>query len=133
MFKDSFSYPKVLARHRTGPLANARERFLAHCAGYGAAQGTLLGLANELLVVAERIDVNSGKSYLLADVEAAAESWSRYQLRRGRAHSKRWPRVRFIQVATAWLPSATCRKKQDHPDLRFSSAYRESSIMRSSS
>jgi hypothetical protein len=66
-------------------LATARERFLAHCAGYGAARGTLLGLANELLVVAERNDVNSGKSYLLADVEAAAESWSRYQLKRRRA------------------------------------------------
>jgi integrase/recombinase XerD len=103
MFEDLFSYPKVLARHRTGPSADARERFLAHCAGYGAARGTLLRLANELLVVAERIDVNSGKSYLLADVEAAAESWTRYQRRRGRAHSKRCPRIWFIQVATAWL------------------------------
>jgi hypothetical protein len=45
MFEDLFSYPRVLARHRTGPSANARERLLAHCAGYGAARGTLLGLA----------------------------------------------------------------------------------------
>ena len=133
MFEDLFTSPKAFARHRTGRSAEARERFLAHCAGYGAAHSTLLRLANELLVVAERIDVDSGKGYSLADVEAAAERWTRFQLRCGRAHSKRWPRVRFIQVATAWLPSATCRKKQDHPDLRFSSAYRESSIMRSSS
>jgi integrase/recombinase XerD len=103
MFEDLFSYPKALARHRTGPSADARERFLAHCASYGAARDTLLRLANELLVVAERTDVDSGKSYLPADVEAAAESWARYQLRRGRARSKRWPRARFIQVATAWL------------------------------
>jgi integrase/recombinase XerD len=80
MFEDLFSSPKVLARHRTGPSVDARERFLAHCAGYGAARGTLLRLANELLVVAERIDVDSGKSYLLADVEAAAERWTRYHL-----------------------------------------------------
>jgi hypothetical protein len=46
--------------------------------GCGAARRTLLGLANEPLAAAERIDVNSGKSYLLADVEAATESWSRY-------------------------------------------------------
>ena len=62
---------------------------------------TSLRPANELLVVAERIEVNSGKSYLLADVEAAAESGSGYQRRRGRAHGKRWPRICFIQLATA--------------------------------
>jgi hypothetical protein len=62
MFGDLFVYPKVLARHRAGPSADARERFLAHCAGYRAVRGPLLRLANELLVVAERIDVNSGFS-----------------------------------------------------------------------
>jgi len=38
MFEELFVYPKVLARHRAGPLADAREQFLAHCAGYGAAR-----------------------------------------------------------------------------------------------
>jgi integrase/recombinase XerD len=103
MFEELFVYPKVLARHRAGPLADAREQFLAHCAGYGAARHTLLCLAGELLLVAERMDVNSGKTISLADVEAAADSWTRYQRRRGRARSGRWPRLRFIQVATAWL------------------------------
>jgi len=112
MFEDLFICPKVLARHRAGPSADARERFLAHCAGYGAARGTLLRFANELLVVAERIDVNSGKSFSLADVEAAAESWARHQLRRGRAHGKRWPRIQFIQVATAWLRFLGCLEEQ---------------------
>jgi integrase/recombinase XerD len=119
MFEDLFSSPKVLARHRTGPSVDARERFLAHCAGYGAARGTLLRLANELLVVAERIDVDSGKSYLLADVEAAAERWTRYQLRRGRAHSKRWPRVQFIQVATAWLRFLGCLEERSAESKAF--------------
>jgi len=63
MFEDLFTYPKVLARHRAGPSADARERFLAHCAGCGAARGTLLRFANELMVVAERIDVNSGSRW----------------------------------------------------------------------
>ena len=103
MFEELFVYPKVLARHRAGPLADAREQFLAHCAGYGAARHTLLCLASELLLVAERMDVNSGKTISLADVETAADSWTRYQRRRGRARSGRWPRLRFIQVATAWL------------------------------
>ena len=45
MFEELFVYPKVLARHRAGPLADAREQFLAHCAGYGAARHTLLCIA----------------------------------------------------------------------------------------
>jgi hypothetical protein len=32
MFDTLFKYPRVLARHREGPVADARERFLAHCA-----------------------------------------------------------------------------------------------------
>jgi site-specific recombinase XerD len=117
MFEDLFVYPKVLARHRAGPSADAREQFLGHRAGYGAARDTLLCLANELLVVAERIDVNSGKTIPLADVEAAADSWARYQRRRGRAHSGRWPRLRFIQVATAWLRFLGCLEERSaEPD-----------------
>jgi integrase/recombinase XerD len=108
MFEALFIYPKVSARHRTGPSVDAREQYLAHCASYGAARATLLRLANELLVIAERIDVNAGKTISLADVEAAADSWTRYQRRRGRAHSRRWPRLRFIQVATAWLRFLGC-------------------------
>jgi len=53
-----FGYPKVLARHQTGPSAEPRERFLAHCAGYGAARGTLLGLAK---VEGDPLFLRSGK------------------------------------------------------------------------
>jgi site-specific recombinase XerD len=125
MFEDLFVYPKVLARHRAGPSADARDRFLAHCAGYGAARGTLLRLANELLVVAERIDVNSGKSFSLADVEAAAESWTRYQLKRARAHGQRWPRVRFIQVATTWLRFLGCLEERSVEPKAFADQVNE--------
>jgi len=61
MFEVLFIYPKVLARHQAGPAALDRERYLAHCAGQGAAHGTLLRIARELLVIAERIDVTVGK------------------------------------------------------------------------
>ena len=125
MFEDLFVYPKVLARHRAGPSADVRERFLAHCAGYGAARGTLLRLASELLVVAERIDVNSGKSFSLAEVEAAAESWTRYQLKCSRAHGKRWPRARFIQVATAWLRFLGCLEERSVKPKAFADQVNE--------
>jgi hypothetical protein len=52
MFEVLFVYPKVLARHQTGPAAVDRERYLVHCAGQGAAHGTLLRIVRELLVVA---------------------------------------------------------------------------------
>lgn len=54
MFEVLFIYPKVLARHQGGPAAAERERYLAHCADQGAAHATLLRIARELLVIAER-------------------------------------------------------------------------------
>ena len=41
MFERLFKYPRALARHREGPFAEARERFLVHCANDGLAPGTL--------------------------------------------------------------------------------------------
>ena len=35
MFNTLFHYPRVLARHRQGPSAQARERYLTHCADLG--------------------------------------------------------------------------------------------------
>ena len=59
MFEALFTYPKVLGRHQEGPWAEARERYLKHCAGKGAARSTLLRNARELLVIAERIGVQT--------------------------------------------------------------------------
>jgi hypothetical protein len=42
VFDVLFVYPKVLARHQAGPAAVDRERYLAHCAGQGAAHGTFI-------------------------------------------------------------------------------------------
>lgn len=108
MFEALFVYPKVLARHQAGTAADARERYLAHCAGYGAARATLLRLADELLVIAGCINVTLGKTISLAEVEAAAASWARHQRRRGRAHGRRWSRLLFIQAATGWLRFLGC-------------------------
>jgi len=42
VFETLFKYPGVVARHRTGPSAEARERFLKPCVGQGLAGATLL-------------------------------------------------------------------------------------------
>ena len=57
MFETLFQYPAVVARHRSGPFAEARERFLNHHASQGLAHTTLQRYARELLVIAERIDI----------------------------------------------------------------------------
>jgi hypothetical protein len=75
MFEVLFIYPKVLARHQAGPAAVDRERYLTHSAGQGAAHGTLLRIARELLVIAERIDVAAGKSVTRSEIDAAARAW----------------------------------------------------------
>lgn len=103
MFETLFKYPGVLARHRGGPFGDLRERFLIHCADQRMAHATLLRAANELLVVAGRIDLTSERQISLPEIEAAANEWSRYQTRRGRAHSTKWSRERFMQTAVAWL------------------------------
>ena len=69
MFETLFKYPRVVARHRTGPSVEARERFLTHCVSQGLAGATLLRHARELLVIAERIDITSGEPIGLPTIE----------------------------------------------------------------
>jgi integrase/recombinase XerD len=81
MFNTLFHYPRVLSRHRDGPSADDRERYLAHCAQGGAAHSTLLGLAPELLAISKRIALDNERLILSAEIEMAADRWVRYQRR----------------------------------------------------
>ena len=103
MFETLFQYPAIVARHRGGPFAEARERFLNHCAGQGLARATLQHYAQELLVVAERIDITMGEAIGSSAIEAAADGWAREQHQRQRVRGLRWSRTRFVQTATDWL------------------------------
>ena len=103
MFEALFTYPAVLARHQTGPGSAERGRYLAHCAGQGLARETLLRIARELLVVAERLDVTVGHQITRLEIEAAARKWVRHQRRRRRGGRGEWSRQLFIQVAIDWL------------------------------
>src|SRR4051794_7075998 len=72
-----FQYPAIVARHRGGPFTEARERFLNFRASQGLARTTLQRYAQELLVVAERIDITSDKAIGSSTIEAAADRWAR--------------------------------------------------------
>jgi integrase/recombinase XerD len=99
MFNILFHYPRVLARHGQGPSAEARERYLTHCADQGAARDTLLRTARELLVIAQRLDLTTDRLISNRQVEAAAERWVDYQQRRDRVGGPRGCRQYFIQTA----------------------------------
>lgn len=103
MFETLFKYPRVLARHRAGPSAEGRERFLNHCVSQGLAHATLLRHARELLVIAERIDITMGETIGSPAIEAAADRWAREQHHRQRAQGLQWSRRLFVQTATNWL------------------------------
>ncbi|WP_239499210.1 MULTISPECIES: hypothetical protein [Paraburkholderia] len=105
MFGTLFHYPRVLTRHRNGPSADDRERYLAHCAQDGAAHSTLLGLAPELLAISQRITLDNGRLIPSAEVEMAADRWVRYQRRHQRILTGKFSRKRFIQTATPGFAS----------------------------
>jgi len=118
MFESLFKYPTVLARHVEGPAADERQRFLLHRANEGAARGTLLRIARELLVIAKNINVTTGKAIGRHDLEVAAAKWARHQQRRHRSHGPRWSRELFLQVGTDWFAGSWVDgKNRNQPHL----------------
>lgn len=103
MFEMLFKYPRVIAKHRDGPFAEARERFLNHCASQGLVAATLLRHAREILVIAERIDITGDEAIGLPTIEAAADGWARQQYQRGRVQGLQWSQKLFVHTATSWL------------------------------
>jgi integrase/recombinase XerD len=105
MFETLFKYPRVLARHREGPVADARERFLTHCAEQGLARESLLRTAREVLIIAKHIDLTTGEAISIHDVEAAADRWAAHQQQRCRLRgfALEGSRQLFIQKALPWL------------------------------
>jgi hypothetical protein len=102
MLETLFKYPAVLTRHRNAPLFEERDRYLRHRAQQGCACGTLLRIARELPLVVQLLDMPSKSLVTAQQISVASERWARHQCRRGRAHSFRWSRELFVQVATDW-------------------------------
>ena len=102
MLETLFVRPAVLARHRAGPLAAAREKFLSHCAAQGYRRTGLQKIAWMLLVIAHTLPIRSGL-VRVAEIERAARRRARLQRRpigSKDGHSTQQP---FIHIATAWL------------------------------
>jgi len=107
MFEDLFKHPKHITRHREGACAAERERFLRHCAEYGAARRTLTRFAWLLLTISQYVDVGPGRVVTLAELEVGSRRWAR---RRHGRHRRDRTAVRkaFVRVAKAWLRFLQC-------------------------
>src|SRR5260370_17915126 len=55
MLEQLFRDDSALARHRAGPFAEERERYLQHCAEHGATRAALRLKANELLWLSQHL------------------------------------------------------------------------------
>jgi site-specific recombinase XerD len=106
VFDRLFSRPAAIARHRNGPHASARERFLGQCMDEGYSPSMLRKIAWQLLVVASTIDLRR-RTVSVGEIARAATRPVRFIHHRDSdgADSPHQTRQLFVSVATKWLGS----------------------------
>src|SRR5438045_912503 len=98
MFDQLFLDQHVLARLRTGPLAEERRRYLARCAEQQMPRSTLRTIAKYTLVITQalRLGERPGELITPAEIDAEADRWVRERPKRRRLtagftrHAIRW-------------------------------------------
>src|SRR5712691_2676377 len=84
MFETLFDSADALARHRDGPFAEDRERFLEQRGQEGFSLGKLREYARMLLWIAGELDASPGRSLTVEQIRSAANRWwrrSRHEFR----------------------------------------------------
>ena len=106
MFETLFKYRGVIRRHREGPLAVERARYLRELVAQGMAQETILRRARYCLCVAVELQRWPPTHCFHEDeVETLAANWALERFACGRASSPRWPTEHFRFAATEFLRS----------------------------
>lgn len=105
MFDQLFRQPHALARHKDGPLAEERSRFLAHCAEQQMSLRMLRGIAGFTLAIAKalRLAERPGEVIARIEIEAEADRWVNGQPRPRGGQKVRRLRVEFTSHAVRWL------------------------------
>jgi hypothetical protein len=80
MFDQIFQRSDALRRELSGPLREARLAYLRHRAEQGAPRSTLRKLAQYLLVVTERLNLQPCGTVTSTQIERAADQWARRQI-----------------------------------------------------
>ena len=105
MFEVLFKRPHAIARHRDGPLADSRRRYLAKWAALGMTASTLRVLADYLLIITHRLhlDGRGEEPISPSEVEVAAARWANRRPRPAKMSSTRYVLRRFRRIAKRWL------------------------------
>jgi len=104
MFETLFDSADALARHRDGPFAEDRKRFLEHCGREGFSLGKLREFARMLLWIAGELDASPGRSMTVEQIRSAAGRWGRLKYRCEFRHRHApHPRSAFIKLAVNWF------------------------------
>jgi anti-sigma factor RsiW len=74
MFEKLVSDPAALRRHRTAPFAAERERYLQHCADFGATRATLLVKSTELLFLSSHLAPYASEGVDMAALHQIADT-----------------------------------------------------------
>ena len=122
MFATLFTYPAVQIRHRSAPCAEARERFLEHCADQGYSRSMLQKIAWILLVLSQNVDLCQSKRVTYQQIEFAVDQRARLTHRDKDIDHAQSSRQMFIHFAQAWLRFQR-RLVEPEPDPRPYSAY----------
>lgn len=103
MLEELYSSLTDPVRHKDGPFAEDRGRFLAHCVREGYAPTHLRHAAPILLEVASQLDASPGRRMTERQIKAAADRW----IHRGHWHTDRRrrgsAREDFIRIAVRWF------------------------------
>jgi len=105
MFDQIFERSDALRRQLAGPLREARLAYLRHRAEQGAPRSTLRKLAQYLLVITERLNLQPEGTATTPQIERAADQWARRQVQHHKIKGgfSRKSKSCFLCVATNWL------------------------------
>jgi len=96
MLEQLFCDDSALARHRAGPFAGERERYLQHCAGHGATRGVLRMKANELLCLCQHLPRDASQGIDLQALQEIARE--RRSVCKGATTERR-----LVDIGRPWL------------------------------
>jgi integrase/recombinase XerD len=103
MFNQLFRHGYHITKHTNVPLLEERLNYLRYWQELGKPRNTILSIANKLLRIVEYLQLDIKDVVTLAEVEDAADRWSRYSNHlQKRAYLSR-KKERFIWYATHWL------------------------------
>lgn len=116
MYQELFKSPRVVMRHRSGPLAAQRESYLRYRAKQGCAVATLIAKAEQLLRIAQYLRI-SGDRISSEQIREAANRWA--YSRRLRKRGRRSSYTAFVALATEWCRFLGCLQEPIKPTEPF--------------